>query len=310
MKRSALVLVVILMFSLSFGLAQEYKGKGRIIGYVYDQDGKPLEGVKVKLFFVSAKAGFGVVTNAEGRWIASWIRGGAWNIDFDKSGYIPKQISIEVQEYGRNPEITINLDKVEGLVITEELKEELNQGNLLFEEGKYEEAIAAYQEILVQYPDAYIINKNIGNAYFQMEKYDEAEAYYRKILDKEPQNSEILLLIGNCYANRGDKEQALLWYDRIDFEKIGDPTVLYNIGTNYYNISRFEHALKYYRKAVELSPAFLDGLYQLGLTYLTMGEYQESIIVFENYLEHDPDSPRSTQVENFLDFLKKKNEAE
>lgn len=305
MKKIALLFFLILALFL-FLFPQDYKGKGRVVGYVFDGAENPIEGVKVKLFSLKVQQGFEVVTDKEGKWVGSWITSGGWNVDFEKVGYSPKKISIQVQEYARNPEIRVNLKEAEGLFITDELKGELNQGNTLFDEKKYEAAAAFYKGILDKFPDAFVINKNLGNCYFALERYDEAEAYYLKILEKDSRNADALLLIGNCYANRGQNEKALEWYGKIEFEKIDDPIVLYNIGTNFYNSSKFDDALKYYKKAVSIQKEFPDGLYQLGLTYLTTGRYPESVAAFENYLQLDPNSERATQVKGFLEFLKKK----
>ena len=286
--------------------SQGYRGKGKIIGYVYDEQGNPLEGVKVKLYSLKAHSGFETVTDAKGKWKAFWIRGGAWNIDFEKEGYIPKKISAEIKEFDRNHDIEIKMKKVEGMVITDDLKEELKKGNELFDQKNYQEAINLYTKIIEEFPDAYIIYKNIGNCYFALEQYDKAEEYYLKVLEKDPNNNDIMLLIGNTYANRGDDQKALDWYNKIEFEKIDEPIVLYNIGTNFYNMSKFEEALKYYEKAVRIQPDFLDALYQLGLTNLTLSHYKEAVGAFETYLQHDPDSQRASQVKNFIEFLKKK----
>lgn len=305
MKKGTLFLGWIAFLSL-LGFSQDYAGKGRLVGYVFDEQGKPLEGVKIKLFSLKVQQGFEAVTGNDGKWVALGITGGGWNVDFEKSGYVPKKIAIQVQEYQKNPEIKVNLKKAEGLIVTDELKEMLTKGNQLFDEKKYEEAVEAYKAILEKFPDAYIIYKNIGNCCFQQEKYDQAEAYYLKILEKEPRNVDAMLLIGNCYANRGQPEKALEWYGKIEFDKIDDPIVLYNVGTNYYNSSKFEEALKYYKKATELQKDFTDGLYQLGLTYLTLGNYPESIVTFESYLKTDPGSERANQVKGFIEFLRKK----
>lgn len=305
MKKAFLVFFFIPLFCFG-GFAQDYKGKGRVIGYVYDPTGQPLEGVSVKFFSTKVEQGFEITTDKKGKWVAFGIIGGGWNVDFEKVGYLPKKIAIQVDEWKRNPDINVTLEKAEGLILTDELKDELNKGNQLFEGEKYGEAIAVFQAMIEKYPDAYILNKNIGNCYFAQEQYDLAEQYYQKILDREPANVEAILLIGNCYANRGQNEKALEWYGKIEFEKIDDPIVLYNVGTNYYNSSKFEEALRYYRKATEIQKDFLDALYQLGLTYLTLGNYQESINTFENYIKLDANSERAGQVRGFLEFLKKK----
>jgi len=304
MKKTLFFLAFVLLTG-SLVFSQVWKGKGRVNGYVFDENNNPLEGVKVKLIHAQHQAGFEVFTDAEGKWTASWMRSGAWDVDFELLEYMPYKIKIQVSEFQRNPEVNVNLKKAEGLLLTDELKESLNQGNSLFDEGKFQEAIVVYEKIIEEHPDAYLIYKNIGNSYFKMEKYEKAEEYYSKVLEKKPDSDDIILLIGNCYVNRNENEKALEWYKKIEFEKIDNPTVLYNIGTNFTNLSKYQEALKYYKKAVELKEDFLDAIYQLGLTYLTLQNYEDSISVFENYLKYDSDSGRAIQVNNFIEFLKK-----
>jgi len=305
-KKSSFSFALILFFLAVPAFSQGWRGQGRLTGVVLDQDGRPLGGVKVKLFSLRGQSGFELVTDAKGEWKANYIRGGGWNLDFEKAGYAPKRITTNIQEVTNNPPLEIRLQKVEGLVITDELRKALNEGNKLYEENRLEEAIAIYENLLAQNPDLYILNKNIGNAYFKLEKYDVAEKYYQKILDQEPGNAEALLLIGNCYANRGQNEKAMEYYGRIEFEKISDPTVLFNLGSQFYSQSRLDEALKYYRRAVEIKKDFLDAIYQLGLTHIALGQYTEARETLENYLKLDSASGRANQVREFLEFLRKK----
>lgn len=295
----ALFILVGLVYS------QVYKGKGRVAGVVTDEEGNPLEGVTVKLFYVKEQQGFSVKTDKEGKWIAPWIRGGQWYIDFEKVGYAPKKISVELQEFKKNPEIKIALKKIEGLIVTDEIREQLEKGNQLFDEKKYDEARAVFEKILAENPDAYPIWKNVGNCYFAQEKYDLAEQAYMKILEKDPDNTDAMIAIGNTYQNRGQTEKAFEWYGKVDVNKISDPVVIYNIGTIYYNSGQFKEALVYYQKAVEKDKNFTDAIYQLGLTYLNLQKNKEAIETFEKYLKIDPDSSRAEQVKAFLNYLKK-----
>jgi tetratricopeptide (TPR) repeat protein len=295
--------ILISVFVLS---AQDYKGKGRVGGIVTDEAGNPIEGVTVKLFSLRAQGGLTVKTDKAGKWLAAWIRSGGWNIDFQKIGYAPKQISVEISEARKNPDVPVTLTKVEGLAITDDVKDLLEKGNDLFEKKDYAGALAAYQEIMTKYPEAYPILRNIGNCYFSQEKYDLAEETYMKLLEKDPKDVETTIAIGNCYANRGDSDKALEWYRKIDLEKIDDPIVLYNLGTNYYNNAKFEDALKFYKRAVEKQKDSTDALYQLGLTYLNLQNNVQAIASFEEYLKIDADSERAAQVRSFLEYLKKK----
>ncbi len=306
MKKIAVLSFILVFIGCSLAFSQGYKGKGRLKGLVTDQAGNPIEGVTVKLYCERGASGFEVTTDENGEWRANYIRGGPYDIDFEKAGYMPKKINANISEFGKNPDMEITLQKVEGLVVTDELKEELNNGNLLFDQGKYEEAIQSYLKILEKVPETYMLYRNIGNCYFQMENYEMAEEYYLKVLEKDPEDTESILGVGNTYANRDQNDKSLEWYNKIDFEMISDAMVLFNIGSNFYTQGKYQEALKYYRKAVELKSDFLDALYQLGLVNLTLGNNQEAIDVFSDYLKYDSESGRADQVRNFIEFLKKK----
>jgi thioredoxin-like negative regulator of GroEL len=304
--KKALICLTVAVLAVGSVYAQSYKGKGRLYGFVTDQDGKPLEGVRVVLYSLKASSGLEVKSDAKGEWTAMYVRGGGWNVDLEKVGYMPKRLSVHIMETMDNPAVKSVMSKVEGLVITDEMKAALNEGNNLFAQGKFQEAAAAYQAIVDKTPEIYLVYKNVGNCWFELQDYAKAEEFYKKVLDKEPNNSEVLMLVGNCYANRNETDKAMEWYSKIEFDKITDTTVLYNIGIAYTKQSKLDDALKYYKKAVELQADFLDGLYQLGLTYLALGKNPEAIAAFESYVAKDADSERATQVKGFLDFLKKK----
>jgi tetratricopeptide (TPR) repeat protein len=305
-KRVSFFFISLCIISCALALPQDYKGKGRVTGFVYDEDRQPLQGVKVKLLYAASQSGFDVETDKNGKWTGTWLRSGTWHVDFEKPGYLPHRISVNIKEYEKNPEIEISMKRIEVQAVSDDLKSLVSKGNRLYEERKWQEALKAFKGVLEKFPSAYILNKNIGNVYFQMEQYEEAIAHYMKVLENNPTDYEAMMLIGNSYGNKDKEEKAMEWYNKIAFEEIHDPTVLYNIGTNFYEKSRFDEAQKYYRKAVEIKRDFLDAFYQLGLTHSALGNYKEAIETFELYLKQDPDSERAKQASNFLEFLKKK----
>jgi len=305
MKKTIVLFACVLLMTAALA-AQDFKGKARLLGVVLDQDGKPIEGVKVTIFLPEANGGLSVTTDKEGKWTAAWLRKGSWNVDFEKIGYEPKKIEVSLSEVQKNPEIKINLKKVEGLMVTEDLKKELGAANELFDKNDYQGALAAFQAIVQKYPEAYILWKNLGNCYFALEQYDKAEEAYHKILEKDAANSDAILLIGNTYANRKQDDKALEWYNKIQIDKIKDSTVLYNIGINYYNMGKYEEAFRYVKQAVDIQADNLDAVYQLGLVYLNLQKNAEAIAAFESILKINPDWEKAGQVRSFLEYLKKK----
>lgn len=304
MQKTA-ALAVMLLSVFSWAAAQGYKGQGRANGLVTDEAGSPLPGVIIKFFSVKAQSGFETKTNDKGEWRALYIRSGIWHLDFEKEGYMPRKLSVEFKEHDRNPPIEVRLERVEGLVVFEALKEGVDRGNRLFDEQQYAEAARVFEELVANDANAYMFHKNIGNCYFQLQDYEKAEEHYLNVLDKEPDNAEIMMLIGNTYANRDDPTKALEWYGKIDVQAITDPTALFNIANSLFSRSEFEEALKYCRRGLEVQPDSTDILHLTGLINLSLGKNQEAVAAFERYLKLDDSSDRAGQVRNFLEYLKK-----
>jgi tetratricopeptide (TPR) repeat protein len=198
----------------------------------------------VKLFSLRANSGFETKTDKNGLWKAMWIRGGKWDIDFDKPGFEPKKISTTLKEDAKIITIDIVLKRMEGLVLKEELMKDFEKGNQLFSEGKIDKALATYRAILEKFPDSYIIYLNVGNCYFEKQEYEKAIEAYKKVVEKDPQHTGAILSIGNSYSNMNQKEKTLEWYQKIEVSKIDDPVVLYNIGVFNFNAGNIKKAPK------------------------------------------------------------------
>ncbi len=306
MKKAIIVLTIILLFGfLSF--SGNYSGKGKLKGFVKDEDGNPIEGVTVKLYCLRAASGFETKTDAKGEWKAMWIRGGTWYIDFVKPGYETKKISVNVSTYKKNPIIEVTLKKLEGVEINKDFLELLSKGNKLFGEKKYEEALKIYNELLQKQPEFKILNKNIGNCYFAMEKYDKAIEAYKKAIRDKGDNTDIYVAIGNAYINMGKNDKALLWYEKADVRKIKDYNVLYNIGVIFYNNYNYKKAAEFFKMAVEHNPDFKDGWYQLGMTYIGLNKIDEATDAFNHFLKLEPEGERAQTVKSILKAYEKGN---
>ena len=304
MKR-ILIIALCALSAASILSAQDWKGQGRIPGLVVDEQGNPIEGVRVKLFCPKWAGGFETKTGKDGKWIGAWLRTGLWNIDFDKLGYLPAHKSLQMNQFEKYKEMKVVMKKIEGLVVSDDMKKDLTAANDLYDKKDYNAAIDAYKAFLVKFPDAYFIWRNVGNSYFLLEKYDEAEAAYKQILAKDANDAEATISIGNCYANRGNADGAMEWYNKIALDKITDANLLYSVGLAYFKTSKLPEAEKYFAKAVELDESQTDALYQLGITYTAEQNKEKAIATFEKYLKVDPDSDRAAQVKGFLDYLKK-----
>jgi len=309
MKKVLVVVALVIFLSVSLFAQSGISGKGKIKGIVFDESGKPLVGVTIKLLSLRAQAFFLPYpkTDNEGKWKAIFLRGGSWNIDFEKAGYETKKISYRVDETpgSKQPEIEVKLAKIEGIALTDSIVSELEKGNLQFSAKKFQEALLVYEDILKKNPDVFIIYKNIGNCYFALEKYDRAVEFYQKLFEKQPKSAEIMTLIGNSYVNAKNMEKAMEWYGKIPFEEIKDADTLYNIGANLTNNNKNDQALKYFKRAVEVDADFAEGYYQLGMTHTALNQIPEALEALKKFMELAPDSPNLGTAKAIVDAFSK-----
>jgi len=302
--RAGVVFLFMLVWLLP-GYALVQSGTGFISGLVTDEHRQPLAEVKIRLYHLESKTEIKIRTNNKGEWSAAIMGRGSWYLDFEKTGYETRRICIQVVGQQARPAwLETRLKRLEGLVITEEIIQALEEANALFSQGKLDEAGVIYQNILTESPDSYVINYYLGNCYLEKEKYDQAIDCYQKVMDKNPQFVPGLIALGNCYLKKKEIARAIDCYQRLDINKIEDPQLLYQIGIVFFNRWLFSPALTYFQKAVNLRPDFPDGYYQLGLTCLLLGRYSQARLAFQNYLKYDSETDRSVQVKNFLEFLK------
>ena len=289
-----------LAFGLVFPLfSQATSGKGKMSGTVVDADsGQPIKGVAIKLYCIRARAFHRISpkTDKEGYWKAMYLRGGLWNIDFEKAGYETKKISFRVETTpgAKKPSIDVKLKKVEGPALEEIILKEIDVANKLVAEKKFSKAREKFFTLLEKNKDREgiaIVNLYIGNSFAMEENYPKAIEFYTKAVEKYPKNKELLISIGNAYNNMNRFDDAMIWFKKVSFEDIDNIDTLYNIGVILYNKAQYDDAIKYFQKSTQVFDEFGDGFYQLGMTYTALNRIPEALAALKKFMELDPDSP-------------------
>lgn len=87
----------------------------------------------------------------------------------------------------------------------------MREGNLLYEQEKYEEALKSYQEALVIEPDNPEIHYNIGRALYNLERYDETIAEFQLGLLSKDRDFQAwnFYNMGNCHFRNNQLDAAI-----------------------------------------------------------------------------------------------------
>ncbi len=88
------------------------------------------------------------------------------------------------------------------------------EANNFFKEGKYEEAIKTYSEILEADPENYLILSNRSATYIKMEKYDEALIDAAKCTKLKPDWGKAWGRLASALHGQGKYDDALVAYNK------------------------------------------------------------------------------------------------
>ena len=88
------------------------------------------------------------------------------------------------------------------------------QGFRSLQEGRFAEAITAFQTVLEQRPDFAEAHNNWGNALQGQGKLDEAIAHYHQALQINSGYAEALNNLGNALLAKGNSEEAIRYYSQ------------------------------------------------------------------------------------------------
>lgn len=132
------------------------------------------------------------------------------------------------------------------LVFAKDAARAVSQGNKLYKEDKFDQALKLYDEAIIDKPDSAIVNFNKGAAYFKKEDFDTAISSFEKAL-----LSEDKLLESRTNYNIGNAKYALG-----KLKENADPASCAKL---------LGQALDYYKRALDLNPQDEDAKFNYEL---------------------------------------------
>jgi tetratricopeptide (TPR) repeat protein len=148
----------------------------------------------------------------------------------------------------------------------------LKSGN----EGRYQEALAAYNVILESdknYPDIYYYQ---GLLYRDIGLLDEAVCAFQTAIQQNPNSAEAHYNLGYAYRGKGLQNEAIAEYKKVlklmsNNKSKQIASVHYNLGLSYFSKGMFDEAVNEYNKALALKPKNKEIHQKLGIAYTAKG---------------------------------------
>jgi tetratricopeptide (TPR) repeat protein len=195
------------------------------------------------------------------------------------------------------------------------VKASFEQGVALNNEGKYDESIAKFNEVIAKVPKCTECFNNIGAVYMKKKEYDQAEAAYKKAIEVNPSSAEAYMGLSNLYnaqkkfdqaSEAGAQAQKLLQASGGAAGAGGaNASAVFNQGVIAWNAGKIPDAQKLFEQAVAADPKMAEAHYWLGMANVNQGKLPEAVKYFEEYLKLDAKGQYAEQAKGMLSAIKK-----
>lgn len=182
--------------------------------------------------------------------------------------------------------------------MTPEQQETYEQGRTYFEQGKLNDSLRCFLELIKDNPYRFAdVHNKVGVIYHNKGIPENAIASFEKALKVNPSYTEAAINLSIVYNELGKYEEASKIFHMAvktvsKARKIKDPYIegkLANehahLGSQYYDLGRYKEAIIEYKKALKLRPWFADIITQLGIAYRDNGEFEKAIETFQKAIE-------------------------
>jgi tetratricopeptide (TPR) repeat protein len=260
--------------------AQDWRGEGRLAGKVVDEQGKPLDGVRVRAAFAATVGAIEAKTDKRGDWTIEGVAEGTWQLTFEKDGYHPAEATSEVEEGGRSAAVRTTLKKV--FDPNAFIKEEAKKADALMSQKKFAEARVVYEGIVAKVPEITgPMQQNLARTYYLEGKLDKAVEHMKAGLAMDPANVQAKMLLASVLVESGALDEASQLLSTIDDSSITDPQIYLSFGLALITKQRSADALPYLDKAVARFPQSPQAYY-----------YRANALIDLVNAEKDPKNPQ------------------
>lgn len=291
---------------------------GQVKGKVVDAKNQPVEGAQVTIEMTEGMSRkYEVKTNRRGEFIQIGLQPGQYKITAAKDGMsqsFPQRIGLDMAEvnFTLKPGSAADMSDAERKRLEARnaaIRTAFDDGVKLGNEGKYDEAIAKFNEVLVALPKCTECYANIGEFHARKKEYEQAEASYKKALEVNPAFAPAYSGLATLYNQQkkfkeAQEMSALATKHSAASGGSVSAETLFNQGAISWNANNFPDAQEKFEAAVKTRPDYADAHFMLGKVYINLGKLAEAVTEFETYLKLAPTGQYAKEAQTNFDALK------
>ena len=282
----------------------------RVGGLVKDDKGEAIQGATVIAESPAFGSSFSATTDTKGRFNMMGLRPGRWRFTAQAPAHAPQAGEMGVRVGAPNPpllfELRRNGPEATGAlagITAKDLQADLAAADALFNQQKWDEAVAAYRAIMKKTPTLTVINLQIAAAYRKKKDFDAALGAYSALLDIDQNNEKANVGIALTNLERGDATAAETVLQKAANGPAAGRDVFFNLAEVKASAGQLDEAAKWYEKASATDPSWGRPLHRLGMLALQKGDKAGATKYLALVIAVDPVSAEAALAKATLDQL-------
>ena len=166
----------------------------------------------------------------------------------------------------------------------------LRSGNRHLQQGKYEEAIADYNEAIRINPESAQAYTNRGTVKGMLARHEEAIADFNEAIRINPQDTDAYNNRGSAKIKLGRPEEAIADFNQAIRINPQYPLAYYNRGNAKKALDQHDQAIADYDQTIGINPQDAEAHNNRGSAKGTLGRYEEAIADFNRAIHINPQS--------------------
>ncbi|PKP22368.1 MAG: hypothetical protein CVU05_04260 [Bacteroidetes bacterium HGW-Bacteroidetes-21] len=160
-------------------------------------------------------------------------------------------------------------------------------GQSLIAQGKTEEGVYSLHQAIQIYPKLTSVYNNLGWYYYNKNQSDSAEYMFRKALHLNPDYAEACNNLGSVLLSKGRTDSVLYYFDRSVQYKPFYSLAHNNKGFYLLQKNDIKGALQSFNRAIESDSLFLQAYLNRAWIYFSQKEYTQAVHDYDYILKHD-----------------------
>lgn len=184
--------------------------------------------------------------------------------------------------------------------------ERLEQAEALKLDGKYHEALATLEQLLLEDPSNVSVLEEIADNELSLERYDRAEAAAKQAIALDAASYTGLYILGFLRSQQSRWDESLQALREANRLEPNNPEILRCLGWTLFNIGQRPQGVVTLERSLNLDHDNTLTLCDLGVSYLELKNVVKAKALFLRALDLDPKSVRARECVAAVERVEKK----